>query len=215
MLFDLDGTLIDSKTDLARSVNLMLDDLGRARLDEETIASFVGDGVPVLVRRSLTATDPRALSPDEATHAAGVRLMRDHYSRQMFVSTRLFPDVVETLDYFHSKRKAVVTSKEVGFTRAILDRLEILDHFDCIIGGDSLPQRKPDPAPVIAALDQLKASPAGAVMVGDSENDVYAGRSAGTVTCAVSYGFRSAGQLRLVSPDVLIAGIAELRDFFE
>lgn len=214
MLFDLDGTLIDSRSDLARSVNLMLRDLGRSPLDEETIAGFVGDGVPVLVRRSLTATDPMRRAPDETTHATGIRLMRDHYGDQMLVSTRLFPGVAETLDLFRGKRKAVVTSKELRFTRAILDRFEILDCFDCIIGGDSLRERKPDPAPVAAALERLDASPGDAVMVGDSENDIYAGCKAGTSTCAVSYGFRSAEQLRLTSPDVLIATFGELCDFF-
>lgn len=214
MLFDLDGTLIDSRSDLARSINLMLRDMERAPLDEALISSFVGDGVWVLVRRSLTAADPAQRPPDEATHATGIRLMREHYAEQMLVSTRLYPGVAETLDHFSAKPKAVVTSKEAGFTRTILERLGIADRFECVIGGDTVAERKPNPAPVLKALEQLRARSGDAVMVGDSENDVYAGRRAGTLTCGVTYGFRSVEQLRAASPDVLISGFGELADVF-
>ncbi|HJZ68041.1 MAG TPA: HAD hydrolase-like protein, partial [Blastocatellia bacterium] len=115
LLFDLDGTLIDSKTDLTNSINLMLVDLGRTPLDEATVGSFVGDGVRVLVRRSLTATDPDQQPPDQELHTKGVALMHSHYSGEMLKTTRLYPQVAETLAAFGSKRKAVVTSKEVRF----------------------------------------------------------------------------------------------------
>src|SRR5688572_9395634 len=97
MLFDLDGTLIDSKADLARSVNLSLIDLQRPALPEETIASFVGDGVRVLTYRCLTASDAERQPPDKATHERAIELMHRHYAEQMFVSTALYPGVEETL----------------------------------------------------------------------------------------------------------------------
>jgi phosphoglycolate phosphatase len=214
MLFDLDGTLIDSKADLTRSVNLMLGELGRPPLDEETVGSFVGDGVRVLVYRSLTATEPERRPPDEYLHADGIALMHKHYGEQMFVSTRLFPDVEETLEHFSSKRKAVVTSKEVRFTEMILERFGIARFFDCIIGGDTVATRKPDPGPVLEAIKRLGGAARDAVMVGDSENDVNAGRRAGTYTCAACYGFRTAAELRQSSPDVLIERFDQLRDHF-
>ncbi|HKY05905.1 MAG TPA: HAD hydrolase-like protein, partial [Blastocatellia bacterium] len=133
MLFDLDGTLIDSKSDLARSVNLMLEELGRPGLHEDTIGGFVGDGVRVLVYRSLTATDPERNPPGERLHKQGVRLMLDHYAKQMLVTTRLFPRIAETLEHFGDKRKAVVTSKESSFTEALLEHFRIAQYFDCII----------------------------------------------------------------------------------
>jgi phosphoglycolate phosphatase len=214
MLFDLDGTLIDSRADLARSVNLMLEELGRPGLDEDTVASFVGDGVRVLVYRSLTATDPNQRPPNEFLHADGIALMHKHYADQMFVSTRLYPDIAETLIHFSAKKKAVVTSKEVRFTRLILDRFDIARYFDSIVGGDTVAERKPHPGPVIEALRQLGGAADEAVMIGDSENDVNAGRRAGTLTCAAAYGFRTAEQLRKISPDVLVERFDQLTDFF-
>ncbi|MGA9768148.1 MAG: HAD family hydrolase [Blastocatellia bacterium] len=214
MLFDLDGTLIDSKSDLAASINLMLAEVGRPALSEETIGSFVGDGVRVLTYRSLTATDPNHNPPDEELHARGIALMHSHYQDQMLKTTRLYRGVEETLEFFKSKRKAVVTSKEVRFTKIILDHFHITQHFDVIVGGDTLPFRKPDPEPVIEAIKQLGGTAAGAVMIGDSENDVNAGRGAGAQTCAVTFGFRNREQLSLTEPDVLIDSFDQLKDFY-
>jgi phosphoglycolate phosphatase len=214
MLFDLDGTLIDSRADLARSINLMLEELGRPSLDEDTVAGFVGDGVRVLVYRSLTATDPHQRPPDDFLHADGIALMHKHYAEQMFVSTRLYPDIGETLGHFSSKKKAVVTSKEVRFTELILDRFEIAQYFHVIVGGDTVAERKPHPGPVMEALRQLGGAADRAVMIGDSENDVNAGRRSGTLTCAAAYGFRTAEQLRKTSPDVLIDRFNQLKEFF-
>jgi phosphoglycolate phosphatase len=214
MLFDLDGTLIDSRADLARSINLMLAELDRGSLSEDTIAGFVGDGVRVLTYRSLTATDPDLRPPDEFLHADGMALMHKHYAEQMLVSTRLYPDIAKTLEHFSSKPKAVVTSKEVRFTEMILKHFEIARYFTSIVGGDTVAERKPDPKPVIEAIRQLGGSPGQAVMIGDSENDVNAGRRAGAHTCAVGYGFRTADQLRKASPDVLIERFEQLGEYF-
>lgn len=214
MLFDLDGTLIDSRADLARSINLMLAELDRGSLAEDTIAGFVGDGVRVLTYRSLTATDPNQRPPDEFLHADGIALMHKHYSQQMFVSTRLYPDIAKTLEHFSAKPKAVVTSKEVRFTEMILKQFDIAQYFACIVGGDTVAERKPDPAPVIEAIRQLGGPAEQAVMIGDSENDVNAGRRAGARTCAVSYGFRTAEQLRKTAPDVLIDRFEQLKNYF-
>lgn len=214
LLFDLDGTLIDSKTDLANSINLMLQDLGRPTLTEAEVGGFVGDGVRVLVRRCLTATDPDQQPPDEALHAKGIELMHTHYADEMLKTTRLYPQVPETLAAFDQKRKAVVTSKEVRFTKIILEHFDIAHFFDAIVGGDTTPLRKPDPGPVLEALKQLGANASEAVMIGDSENDVIAGKRADTHTCAVSYGFRSAEELRVTQPDVLIERFDQLTEFF-
>ena len=214
MLFDLDGTLIDSRRDLTSSINLMLRDVGRPQLDEETVGGFVGDGVRVLVYRCLTATHTDHQPPDDELHKRGIRLMHEHYACEMLKTTRLYTGVAETLRYFSGKRKAVVTSKEVRFTRLILDHFDIGDCFDCIVGGDTVAARKPDPEPVLAALRTLEAPPADAVMIGDSENDVKAGRAAGARTCAVAYGFRTAEQLRVTEPDVLIDRFDQLKDSF-
>ena len=116
--------------------------------------------------------------------ADGVALMHKHYTEQMFVSTRLYPGVEETLKHFAGKRRAVVTSKETRFVELILDRFGITGEFDCIIGGDTVPERKPNPLPVIEAIRRLGGQPSDTVMIGDSENDINAGRRAETRTSA-------------------------------
>ena len=214
LLFDLDGTLIDSKTDLANSINLMLADVGRPQLDEAVVGGFVGDGVRVLVRRCLTATDPDHQPPDDELHQRGITLMHQHYADEMLKTTNLYAKVADTLDFFKDKRKAVVTSKEVRFTRILLDHFGITDRFDVIVGGDTVNARKPDPAPVREAIRRLGGSAAESVMIGDSENDINAGRGAGTLTCGVTFGFRTAEQLRATDPDVIIDRFDQLKDFF-
>lgn len=214
ILFDLDGTLIDSKTDLANSINLMLADLDRPALDEATVGGFVGDGVRVLVRRCLTATDPNCKPPEEALHAKGIALMHSHYAEEMFRTTRLYPQVGQTLGSFGDKRKAVVTSKEVRFTKIILDHFDIARYFDAIVGGDTTPARKPDPRPVLEAIRLLGGDAADAVMVGDSENDINAGRRAGARTCGVTFGFRTAEQLLASEPDVMIDRFDQLKEVY-
>src|ERR1044071_2061453 len=163
MLFDLDGTLIDSKSDLRKSINFMLSHLGRPQIDEATVGSFFGDGVRVLVRRCLTVTDPNHQPPDEELHKRGVALMHQHYADEMLKTTKLYPHVSETLAHFNNKRKAVVTSKEVRFTKIILEHFRIASCFDSIVGGDTTPARKPDPAPVLEALRMLDRKPSEAV----------------------------------------------------
>jgi len=214
MLFDLDGTLIDSKTDLANSINLMLADLNRPPLDEAIVGGFVGDGVRVLVRRCLTASEPNHQPPDDALHTKGIDLMHGHYAEEMFRTTHLYPNVAETLEAFGNKRKAIVTSKEVRFTKIILDHFDVARYFDAIVGGDTTPARKPDPRPVLEAIRLLGGSAADAVMIGDSENDINAGRGAGTRTCGVTFGFRTAEQLRLSEPDLLIDRFDQLTEIF-
>jgi phosphoglycolate phosphatase len=214
MLFDLDGTLIDTLGDLTSSLNLMLNDLGHPPLDKETVASIIGNGIPVTVYRCLTVTHPCQEPPDEKLHAEGIRLMHEHYADEMLKTTALYPNVSETLDHFKRKRKAVVTSKEARFAHLMLDHFRIAQHFDAIVGGDTVPARKPDPWPVAEAIKMLKGSASKAVMIGDSETDVNAGHNAGTRTCAVSYGYRSDEQLRETSPDVIIDRFEELEEFF-
>jgi phosphoglycolate phosphatase len=214
MLFDLDGTLIDTLGDLTGSLNLMLNDLGHTPLSKETVASIIGNGIPVTVYRCLTVTHPNQEPPDEKLHAEGIRLMHEHYADEMLKTTALYPNVAETLEHFKHKRKAVVTSKEARFAHLMLDHFAIAQHFDVIVGGDTVPARKPDPWPVREAINRLEGTPSDAVMIGDSENDVIAGRGAGARTCAACYGYRSAEQLAETSPDVMIYRFDELKELF-
>jgi phosphoglycolate phosphatase len=214
MLFDLDGTLIDTLGDLTGSLNLMLNDFGRPPLSKETVASIIGNGIPVTVHRCLTVTHPNQEPPDEKLHAEGIRRMHEHYAEEMLKTTALYPNVAETLEHFKHKRKAVVTSKEARFAHLMLAHFTIAQHFDVIVGGDTVLARKPDPWPVREAIKLLEGTPSDAVMIGDSENDVIAGRGAGTLTCAASFGYRTAEQLAETSPDVMIHRFDELKQLF-
>jgi phosphoglycolate phosphatase len=175
----------------------------------------VGDGVRVLIHRALTATHPDKQPPDSILHAQGLEIMKNHYAEQKLVKTRLYPGVSETLAYFSNKKKAVVTAKEADFTRDLLEYFGIAEYFDCIIGGDTCPKKKPDPAPLLEALKRMGGIPPEAVMIGDSENDINAGKRAGVIVCGVTYGFRTTEQLLAVSPDLLIDGFEQLRTFFQ
>jgi phosphoglycolate phosphatase len=215
LLFDLDGTLIDSLGDLTATINLMLRDLDRPPLSPEQIGAFIGNGIPTTVHRALTATHPNHEPPMADLHTLAIATVHKHYANEMLNTTRLFPNVIETLEHFHGKRLGVVTSKEVHFTHLMLDHFGIAKYFDAIVGGDTTPARKPDPRPVLEALRLLKATPDAAVMIGDSEIDIIAGRNAGTWTCAVTFGYRTAEQLRVTEPDVMIDRFEQLQEIYE
>jgi len=215
LLFDLDGTLIDSLGDLTATINLMLRDLDRPPLSREQLGAFIGNGIPTTVERALTATHPRHELPAAELHAWAVTLVHEHYANEMLKTTQLFPNVVETLDHFRNKRMGVVTSKEVRFTHLMLDHFGIAKYFAAIVGGDTTPARKPDPRPVLEALRLLSGLPGDAVMIGDSEIDVIAGRNSGAQTCAVTFGYRSAEQLRVTEPDVMIDRFEQLKEVIE
>src|SRR5205085_1077365 len=151
-------------------------------------------------------------APGAELHQLAIATVHRHYADEMFKTTCLFPNVVETLEHFHGKRLAVVTSKEVHFTQLMLDHFGIAKYFDAIVGGDTTPARKPDPRPVLEALRLLDGPATEAVMIGDSEIDVIAGRSAGARTCAVTFGYRSAEQLRVTEPDAMVDRFEQLKD---
>src|SRR5262249_1757444 len=155
---------------------------------------------PTTVHRALVATHPNNEPPDATLHALAISTVHKHYETQMLNTTQLFPNVIETLEYFNDKGLGVVTSKEVHFTQLMLAHFGIAKSFDAIVGGDTTPARKPDPAPVLEALRLLGGEPGDAVMIGDSEVDMIAGRNAGTRTCAVTFGYRNAEQLRVTEP---------------
>ena len=215
LLFDLDGTLIDSLGDLAATINLMLRDMGRPPVSREQVGAFIGHGIPTTVHRALVATHPDHQPPDPALHERAIATVHRHYADEMLKTTGLFPNVFETLEHFHDKRLAVVTSKEVHFTHLMLDHFGVAKYFDAIVGGDTTPARKPDPRPVLEALRLLEGRADEAVMIGDSESDVLAGRNAGTRTIAVTFGYRTAEQLRLTEPDVIVDRFEQLKEVIE
>src|SRR5579864_2714238 len=182
-VFDLDGTLIDSKLDLVNSVNFMLREMQRDTLPLATVASYIGHGAPRLVAD--------ALGPDtaEADRKRGLDVFLEHYSEHNLDATRAYPGVVEGLEALRDRPMAVLTNKPAKMSVEILEALGLRKYFRAVYGGDSFEKKKPDPADAQTILKNLDAQPHEAAMVGDSDVDIKTARNAGMVAIAVNYGF--------------------------
>jgi phosphoglycolate phosphatase len=203
LLFDLDGTLVDSRADIAGAVNHTLRTLGRPTLSLEVVTQYVGDGVRQLLTR---AAGP--MSDEEM--ARGLSIFLPYYLDHCAETTTLYPGVRETLARCEGRAMALVTNKPAAHTAKTLAALELEKAFGVVLGGDSLPTRKPAPEPLWEALRLLGAAPERALMVGDSLADIHAARAAGVRVAAVTYGFRPADELRAASPDFVFNTITDL-----
>ncbi len=210
LIFDLDGTLIDSRLDLVHSVNATLRHLDRPELPEDLIASYVGDGAPMLVQRALG--DPK----DEALVKRALEYFLDYYRVHKLDYTRAYEGVNEMLEAIrnrnHAPRQMVVLSnKPVKASRAIVEALGLADFFLRVYGGNSFPTKKPDPQGVRVILRETKVPAEQTLIIGDSSVDVITGRNAGLWTCGVTYGF-APHTLIEVPPDVLVDQPGELAE---
>jgi phosphoglycolate phosphatase len=205
ILFDLDGTLVDSARDIATSVNWVLAQEGQATRSQEDIAAYVGDGMKCLLMRAFDTTDEQRLCDI-------VCAFRAHYRAHCLDTSQLYPGVLAALDDWRKKKLAVVTNKPYDVTMIMLEGLGMTDRFTTILGGESTPHKKPHPEPLLTALQTCHTPPHASVMVGDHLNDILAGRAAGTVTCAVTYGLSTSESLQVAVPDLCIAQLQELRN---
>lgn len=196
MLFDLDGTLVDSLADIAASANHVRQVAGLEPAPLDTARGWVGDGARLLIERAIEG-NPRGLSPDDvwADYQA-------HHERQCTQTVTLYPGVAEFLRERHANgtKMAIVTNKPERFARLITAHLDLDRWIPVIVGGDTTAERKPSPAPLIAALEQLGGGRP-ATMVGDGPQDIRAGRAAGLRTIAVLFGFHPAERLRAENAD--------------
>lgn len=186
LIFDLDGTLVNSLPDLTLSLNLLRGELDLEPLAQKTVESMVGDGASLLVRR--------ALGEDRFEQRQLDRFMAI-YDRHLLDNTTCFPGIAELLAAHPAARMAVVTNKPYALTVKLLEGLKIDRHFKAVIGGDSLAHKKPHPLPVRTALSRLAADPRETVMIGDHHTDINSGRAAGTKTCFCAYGIGHADGL--------------------
>lgn len=196
LIFDLDGTLVDSRRDLAAAVNHMLAALGRPKLPIRTVTRLIGNGITDLLQRALDA-------PDEPTLLAGKQLFRDYYAAHLTRHTRPYPGIPALLDHLRHATLAVLTNKALEFTIPLLQQLELLDRFSIVEGGRPGWKPKPDPAGVLEILRRTGAAPGRSLLIGDSATDIRAGKAAGVATCAVTYGYRPAAELTAAAPDYL------------
>jgi phosphoglycolate phosphatase len=211
-LFDLDGTLVDSREDIARAVNAVLVRMGKPALALAEVIRFVGDGVEILIERALR--EVAGVEPDSEQVRAGTSMLLKEYGNHLIESTHLYPGVRETLAGLHWARMGLVSNKPEALSRRVLAAFGLAEHFCVVLGGDSLPRRKPDPAPVLEAMSRCGALPAETVMVGDSGIDILAGKAAGTLTCGLSSGYRSRAELQAAGCDVIIDHFSELLQWF-
>ena len=207
LIFDLDGTLIDSKLDLAHSVNATRAHLGLGPLDNECVYSYVGNGAQVLIRK--------ALGPeytDEQVEAA-LKYFLGYYREHMLDYTTLYPGVRECLDRLREEgvQMAVLTNKPVRFSSDILRGLGVFDHFLRVYGGNSFEQKKPHPMGVEKLLEESGVPRERTLMVGDSGVDIRTARNAGIRACGVTYGFQPE-TFAEEAPDFLVDTAAELAE---
>ncbi len=207
LIFDLDGTLIDSKEDLVSSVNAMLAWKHRDPLPHEVVASYIGNGAPMLVKRALPGLN-------EDDHLAALQFFLDYYRDHMLDATVLYPGVREALDRLSAagKRMAVLTNKPVRISRAILEGLGVAGHFFQIYGGNSFDLKKPDPIGVAALMKETGIRADRCLMIGDSSVDIQTARNAGVASCGVTYGFQPE-TLADPAPDRLVDRLEELADW--
>ncbi|MGY6563637.1 phosphoglycolate phosphatase [Halomonas sp. KM-1] len=208
--FDLDGTLVDSVPDLAVAVDASLAECGLSTAGEARVRDWVGNGSLKLMERALTFA--RHASPDEVLLARAHEAFLAHYGRDPGSRTRLYPGVREAMDALRSDDRilTLVTNKPFAFIRPILAQFGLEAHFALCLGGDSLPQKKPDPAPLLHVAAQFGLPPSACLMVGDSRHDVAAGQAAGFRTLAVPYGYNHGEPVHDSRPDALVDSLAEL-----
>jgi phosphoglycolate phosphatase len=205
LIFDLDGTLIDSKLDLALAVNAALSEMGRTELPHGTIYGFVGNGAPMLIQRSLG---------NDASEAECKRVLEyfiRYYREHALDNTVPYPGVREGLEQLSGMPKAVLTNKPERISKFILEGLGLAPHFRHVYGGNTFERKKPDPIGVQTILRDFGLGSRDVVIVGDSEIDVQTARNAGTWACGVTYGLGSE-RLAEYPPDLLIDSLTELQD---
>lgn len=205
-IFDLDGTLVNTIEDIAASVNHTLVRLGHCPIALDTVRQYVGDGVEMLMTRSLAGKTGRF---EEA-----VNIYKGHHRRNLVVRSALYPSVRETLEHFKSLPMAVISNKTTEFVGPLLERLDIRRYFKMVIGADSGLPLKPAPEAVQTIMAEFKAPKERTLIVGDGTTDVLTGKAAGIITCSVTYGFRSEEELRAAGPDYVIREMSDLKNLF-
>ena len=213
VLFDLDGTLVDSAPDLAFSIDAMLSSLGRPACGESRVRDWIGSGAERLVKRALTGDGE--IEPDGELFRSAFGRFSESYGENPCRRSRLYPGVREGLDYLLASgmQLGCVTNKRGRFTEPLLAALGLLRDFAIVVSGDTLCTRKPDPAPLLHAVEALGIGPGKTLMVGDSVNDVFSARAACVPVICVRYGYHNGEDIVEARPDAIIDSLAELSDF--
>lgn len=214
LLFDLDGTLVDSVPDLASAVDAMLADLDLPLAGVDRVRHWVGNGATELVRRALAGCD----LPAQTGAISGERLnlglarFREHYRRCNGQHSRVYPGVEDSLRILRERgtRLGLVTNKPVEFIEPLLGSVGLAGWFDVHVGGDSLPVKKPSPAPLLYAMAYLESPPDAVMVIGDSRNDIAAARAASLPVIVLSYGYNHGEDIHQAGADLVVDSLEEL-----
>ncbi len=204
IIFDLDGTLIDSKDDIANSVNFTLRELNLKKMPYELIYTYVGNGVEPLIRRALETAG------GNGSIKKALDIFRAYYWEHLLDNTVLYPNVADTIKRLSEIKKSVVSNKSERFVKKILSGLDIEKYFEIALGGDSLKNKKPHPDMVNFVTERLGISNNRTLIVGDGAVDMECGKRAGAYTCGVSYGYRNRDELVDAGADWIIEDMGEL-----
>jgi len=212
ILFDLDGTLIDSAPDLALAVNHTLTSIGRDVISPDIIRSWVGNGASILVQRGLSGQTEIDENLDPILLEKSLAIFLDFYAHNLCVDTVAYPHVRSSLKILKAKgyRLAIVTNKPYDFIQPILDGLELNGLFELLVGGDTLEKRKPDPLPLHYTCEKLGVSVEQCVMVGDSKNDILAANAANMQSIGLSYGYNYGEDINEHNPDLSVDDFADI-----
>ena len=213
VMIDLDGTLIHTAPDLAACANRMLADLGRAPFPVETVMTWIGNGVPRLVKRALTG-DMWA-EPEAALFERALANFQQHYAVHVSDLSRPFPGVVAGLARLKARgfHLACITNKAEAFTRPLLHNLDLYKYFELVLSGDSFPKQKPDPLPLLHACKHFGITPDHGMLIGDSSNDVEAARAAGMPVICVPYGYNHGHDIRESHPDAVVDSLEAVETY--
>jgi len=212
ILFDLDGTLIDSAPDLALAINHMLTSIGREEIEADIIRSWVGNGASILVQRGLSGQTEIDKNLDPALLEKSLAIFLDFYAKNLCVETAPYPHVLASLKALKQKgyKLAIVTNKPYDFIQPILDGLDMNGLFELLVGGDTLEKRKPDPLPLHYTCEKLGFSSQQCVMVGDSKNDILAANAANMQSIGLSYGYNYGEDINEHGPDLSFDDFADI-----
>jgi phosphoglycolate phosphatase len=214
ILFDLDGTLVDSSRDILKSINLTLNNFGYESITLEQSNSYVGDGIFMLVKRalgkSIYGNQHHVIDTDLLAKAD--KVYRDFYSRHLLDTTTPYPGVANTLDKLSNPALAVISNKATVYVKEIMHHFQLDKYFRIILGGDSLALKKPNPYPLLYIAQQFNIEPRQCLMVGDSEKDIIAGKAAGMITCAVTYGMRTEESLIKHQPNFILSDFPSINE---
>ncbi len=217
ILFDLDGTLVDSAPDLALALNHMLTHLERETFSHDIIRSWVGNGAQTLVKRALSGNSLIDQEIDQELFEEALDIFLDFYAQNLCVDTVTYPNVVPTLKSLKEKgyRLVLVTNKPYSFIEPLLEGLGMNGLFEFCLGGDSLCRKKPDPLPLLHVCERLEIAAAQCVMVGDSKNDILAANAADMQSIGVSYGYNYGEHITVYGPDRVVDDFPEILELLE